>query len=146
MLSVLSDPSLVIQARKKGVTTYRDVRVLFFSQNRVFAMESTVSLDIYLLTLTDDEAAKFDRVIVERAFKDITVDQVGDYWHLRTTFGTVSVDDEPKIRGISVRSPPSYEHFPEFWNAMFEVLLQTHTVLTWPAGGPKPIAVLRTRI
>jgi hypothetical protein len=31
-----------------------------------------------------------------------------------------SVDDEPKIRGISVRSPPSY------------------TVLVWPAGGPKP--------
>ena len=105
-------------------------------------MEFTVSLDIYLLTLTDDETAKFDRAIVERAFKDITVDQVGDYWHLRTTFGTVSVDDEPKIRGISVRSPPSYEHFPEFWNAMFEVLLQTHTVLIWPAGGPKPYCCL----
>ena len=44
-----------------------------------------MSLDIYLLTLTDDEAAQFDRAIVERAFKDIAVDQLGDYWHLRTT-------------------------------------------------------------
>jgi hypothetical protein len=111
---------------------------LFFREKVVFIVEPTVSLDIFLVTLTDDEAVKFDRSIVERAFKYITSDQVGDHWHPRTAFGTVSVDDEPKIRGISVRSPPSYEHFPEFWNAMFEVLCQTRTVLVWPAGGPKP--------
>ena len=40
-------------------------------------MEFTVSLDIYLLTLTDDETAEFDRAIVERAFKAIAVDQLG---------------------------------------------------------------------
>ena len=60
-----------------------------------------------------------------------------------------SVMIEPTIRGISDfgQSSALLRHFPEFWNAMFEVLRQTHTVLIWPAGWTKAaIAVLRTRI
>jgi hypothetical protein len=40
-------------------------------------------LDIFASTLTDDEAAQFDRAIVERAFKAIAVDQLGGYWNCR---------------------------------------------------------------
>jgi hypothetical protein len=102
-----------------------------------------VSLDIFLSTLTDDEAAQFDRAIVERAFKAIAVDQLGGYWNLRTSEGemtsaTISVADQARISHFSANRPPDYGYFPEFWNAMFEVLRQTRTVLFWPAGGPKP--------
>jgi hypothetical protein len=53
-------------------------------------------------TLTDDEAAQFDRAIVERAFKAIAVDQLGGYWNLQTpegemTSATISVADQPRI-------------------------------------------------
>ena len=37
-----------------------------------------MSLDIFVSTLTEDEGAKFDRAIVERAFRAIAVDQQGD--------------------------------------------------------------------
>jgi hypothetical protein len=94
-------------------------------------------------TLTDDEAAQFDRAIVERAFKAIAVDQPGGYWNLRTpegemTSATISVADQPRISHFSANRPPGYGCVPEFWNAMFGVLHQTRTVLFWPAGGPKP--------
>jgi hypothetical protein len=109
----------------------------------VFIAEPTVSLDIFLSTLTDDEGASFDRAIVERAFKAIAVDQLGGYWNLRTPAGemtsaTISVADQPRISHFAANRPPGYGYFPEFWNAMFEVLRQTRTVVFWPAGGPKP--------
>jgi hypothetical protein len=61
-----------------------------------------VSLDIFVSTLTDDEAAQFDRAIVERAFKAIAVDQLGGYWNLQTpegemTSAMISVADRPRI-------------------------------------------------
>jgi hypothetical protein len=102
-----------------------------------------VSLDIFLSALTEDKAALFDRAIVERAFKAIAVDQLGGYWNLRTpkgemTSATISVADQPRISHFSANRPPGYGYFPEFWNAMFDVLQQTRTVLFWPADGPKP--------
>jgi hypothetical protein len=102
-----------------------------------------LSLDIFLSALTDDEAALFDRAIVVRAFKAIAVNQIGGHWNLRTpkgemTSATISVADQPRISHFSANRPPGYGYFPEFWNAMFDVLQQTRTVLFWPAGGPKP--------
>jgi hypothetical protein len=93
-----------------------------------------VSLDIFLSTLTDDESALFDRTIVERAFKAIAVDQLSGYWNLRTlegemTSATISVSDRPRISHFSANRPPRHRYFPQFWNAMFEVLRQTPTVL-----------------
>jgi hypothetical protein len=102
-----------------------------------------VSLDIFISAMTDDEADRFDRAIVERAFKAMAVDQSGDYWNLQTpqqemTSVTISMEETSRVSRFSVNRPPDYHSFPEFWNAMFEVLQQTNTVLFWPAHGPIP--------
>jgi hypothetical protein len=102
-----------------------------------------MSLDIFISAMTDDEAGKFDRALVERAFQSIAVDQNGDYWNLQTrqremTSVTISVAKEPQISHFSANRPPDYHSFPEFWDAMFDVLRQTHTLLFWPADGPIP--------
>ncbi|MGA8652219.1 MAG: hypothetical protein WB677_16690 [Xanthobacteraceae bacterium] len=102
-----------------------------------------MSLDIFVSTLTEDEGAKFDRAIVERAFRAIAVDQQGDSWNLQTpkgemTSATIHLAYQPRILSFAANRPPSYEYFPEFWDAMFEVMRQTHTVLVWLADGPKP--------
>jgi hypothetical protein len=102
-----------------------------------------VSLDIFISAITDDEGNTFDRAIVERAFKSIVVNQSGDYWNLQTpqremTGAAVFIEDAPRISHFSVNRPPDYDWFPEFWNAMFEVLRQTNTFLFWPAHGQFP--------
>ena len=38
-----------------------------------------MSFTIFVSTATNNESDMFDRVIVERAFKDIAVKQAGDY-------------------------------------------------------------------
>ncbi len=97
-----------------------------------------MSLDIFISTLTHDDIEKFERAVVERAFRAIAVDQSGNYWNLQTprqekTSVTISVDEEESISAFSANRPPEYRSFPEFWNAMFEVLRETYTVLFWPA-------------
>jgi hypothetical protein len=130
-------PSDVTQSHKKGVTKPECSRiVLIVGMARLW--RTAVSLDIFISTLTDNEIEKFDRAVVERAFRGIAVDQTGNYWNLQTpqrerTSVTVSVDEEATISAFSANRPPAYRSFPEFWNAMFEVLRETHTVLFWPA-------------
>jgi hypothetical protein len=103
-----------------------------------------MSLDIFLSTVTGEEADNFERGIAERAFKDIVADEDGEHWHLRTCSATVLIHNarparqHSKIAGVSANRPPSYEYVPEFWEAMFEILVQTRTMMYWPAGGPLP--------
>jgi len=102
-----------------------------------------MSFDIFLSVLPGSEEDRFARSLVERAFTGLTPKLIGDYWNLRTPggedcFANVSIDDEPEIDGFSVNRPPSFEAFPEFWNAMFEILHQTRTILFWPDDGPYP--------
>jgi hypothetical protein len=102
-----------------------------------------MSLTIYVSTLNNDDRSMFDRAIVERAFKDIAVNQTGGYWNLRSpdghiTSATIFIEDKPKSSGFSANRPPPYSRFPKFWDAMFEILSQTRTILFWPAGGPPP--------
>lgn len=103
-----------------------------------------MSFSIYVSTLNNDDKNTFDRAVVERAFRDITTDQTGGCWNLRSPDGriastTIFIKDKPKISGFSANRPPSYSGFPKFWNAMFEILSQTHTILFWPAAkGPHP--------
>lgn len=102
-----------------------------------------MSFSIYLSTVNNDDKNMFDRAVVERAFKELAVNQAGDYWNLRTPDGhiasaTILIDDQPKISGFSANRPPPYSGFPKFWDAMFEILSQTRTILFWPEGGPRP--------
>jgi hypothetical protein len=103
-----------------------------------------MSFSIYISTMNNDDENMFDRAIVERAFGDIAVDQTGGYWNLRSPDGrlastTIFIKDKPKISGFSANRPPSYPGFPKFWNAMFEILCHTPTILYWPAAkGPHP--------
>jgi hypothetical protein len=76
-IGALPKPAVVTQARKKGVTMHRWFTYCSFVISWVLGPK--VSLDIFVSTLTDDEAAQFDRAIVERAFKAIAVDQLGGY-------------------------------------------------------------------
>jgi|ERR1700728_176149 len=103
-----------------------------------------MSFSIYLSTMNNTDGNMFDRAVVERAFKEIAVDQVGSYWNLRSPDGhiasaTIFIKDQPKISWFSANRPPSYSGFPKFWNAMFEILRQTRTIIYWPAAeGPHP--------
>jgi len=102
-----------------------------------------MSFTIYVSTLNNDDSNMFDRAIVERAFKDIAVNQTGAYWNLRSPDGhvasaTIFIEEQPKISGFAANRPPSYSGLPKFWNAMFEILSQTRTILFWPTAGPRP--------
>jgi hypothetical protein len=99
-IGALPNPAIVTQARKKGVTMHRCSRIVLIANKSGFGAQG--ELDIFVSTLTDDEAAQFDRAIVERAFKAIAVDQLGGYWNLQTpegemTSATISVADQPRI-------------------------------------------------
>jgi hypothetical protein len=103
-----------------------------------------MSFTIYVSTVNNGDKNMFDRAIVERAFKDIVVNQTGNYWNLRSPDGhiasaTIFIKDQPKTFRFAANRPPSYSGFPKFWNAMFEILSQTHTIMFWPAAkGPHP--------
>jgi hypothetical protein len=130
------------QSNEKGRDKPVTVHVLFSSAAHTGGQ--IMSLDIFLSTVTGEEADNFDRGIAERAFKGIAADQDGEHWHLRTCSTTILIHDarpapqHSKIAAVSANRPPSYEHVPEFWEAMFEILVQTRTIMYWPAGGPLP--------
>ena len=100
-----------------------------------------MSFDIYLLTFGKDESGdrlRFNRLIVEKAFETIALDRKSDYWPMEMpdgllTLGTVSIDLQSRIEGFSVNSPPAAM---AFWDAMYDVLRQTPTLLAWPGRGP----------
>lgn len=102
-----------------------------------------MSFDIYVAALPYDESAKFDRAIVVRAFEAIADDQASDYWLLQMPDGgetsvSLSIAQDAVISGFSVNRPPSHSAFPQFWDALFDVLSQTRTILLWPAGEGRP--------
>ena len=104
-----------------------------------------MSFSIYVSTMNNDDENMFDRSVVERAFRDISVDQTGGYWNLRSPDGriastTIFLEDKPNISGFSANRPPSYSGFPKFWNAMFEILSQTHA-----ASGERPTSKMLCR-
>lgn len=95
-----------------------------------------MSVDMYLLILDDGPA--IDIEIIERAFEGL-VDQSAAHLSLLDADGKpgmTSIDFDTS--GISVNRPPDYEESPQFWNAIFEVLRQTHTFFIWPSSGERP--------
>ena len=100
-----------------------------------------MSLDIFVMTLIEDEDGRqlrFDRSVVEQAFASFALDQETDDWQLMNpdgeiVFAMVSVDLDPTITGFSIDRPPAMH---TFWDAVYEVLRQTPTVVVWPGRDP----------
>jgi hypothetical protein len=97
-----------------------------------------MSIDIFVYGFED--GYKFDRSIAERALAPVVMEMSGNYWQVRYPDGkaysaTISIDEEPQIRGFSINRPP---RFQEFWNAVFEVMRQTRVMMVWPGVGPHP--------
>ena len=104
-----------------------------------------MSFDIFVIATPLQDGASFDRAVVERAFAKLTDDTLSDYWRLRMadgseTYATLLIDEEPTISGFCVNRPPSFEAFPEFWTALFNVMAETRALLHWPGDGPTPRA------
>lgn len=100
-----------------------------------------MSLAVFLMTMIEDENGeqlRFDRSIVEQAFASFTLDQDTDNWRLLTPDGklclaTLSVDVDRKITGFSIDGALT---MPTFWDATYEVLRQTPTIVVWPGRDP----------
>jgi len=102
-----------------------------------------MSFDMFVIMIRDGDA--FDRAIVERAFAPLVraaEDGDWDFGEKGELSGvTMLVGDEERIDGFSFNRPPRYEDFPEFWEALFDVLRLTPTVLVWPDDEP-PISCI----
>lgn len=99
---------------------------------------------MFVVTVREEQDDSFPRSIIENAFKDYVDDTADDYWNLRDADGdqrfvNMDVDQGERISSFSINRPPDYETFPQFWEALFEVLRQTKTVLFWPGDPPHPI-------
>jgi hypothetical protein len=98
-----------------------------------------MSFDIYVLVITEGDRDHFPRAMVERAFASIAIDLSGDHWILQPPNGesvmaNVSIDEEALINGFSVNRPTHYDYFPELWDALYDVMRQTRTILFWPTN------------
>jgi hypothetical protein len=101
-----------------------------------------VSFDIFIVPASGDEAETFDRAAVERAFAPM-LREPGDFTNLyhpdgRLCSAEVYVDDGPRISSVMITRPPGFAALPEFWQAIFDLLRATRTMLVWPAGEDEP--------
>lgn len=91
-----------------------------------------MSLDMFVSALPNEEEYRFRREIVERAFAPYVQDVKDEHWILslvsgKETWVNMLVNQGDLIQGFSINRPPSYKGFPEFWNALYDVLRQTRT-------------------
>jgi hypothetical protein len=96
-----------------------------------------MSADMFVIAIPGGE---FPRVIVERAFAPYVDDVKDSDWipHLPTgeaTSAWMSVEQGETIDAFSINRPPDYEGFPEFWDAVFDVMRQTSTWCVIAGGG-----------
>jgi hypothetical protein len=97
-----------------------------------------MGFEIFLTSVSTDEKDRFDRALVEHAFKNLADDVSGGHWNLVGADGErysaeVDIREEPRLSGFGVSRPP---FVPEFWDAMFEIMRQTRTFLFWPDSDP----------
>ena len=99
-----------------------------------------MSFDIFVTGFAKGAVTSFDRAIVEQCFEALLGTREASGWRLKLPgwerIGAfLYVEDGDRIDGFSVNRPPDH---PLFWNALFEVLQQTPSVLFWPNDEPKP--------
>lgn len=91
-----------------------------------------MSLDMFVDAFSEDGENEFSRTLVEQAFAPFVEDVKDTHWCLNLRSGeqtsvNMDVDESELIDGFSINRPPSYESFPEFWDALYQVLRQTRT-------------------
>ncbi len=96
-----------------------------------------MSVSLYVFPACGDESTPFDRTIVQQAFGSLIADPSDDHWEIVTLDGEftgvgILIGLEPKITGFSVDHPPGFKEFPEFWDALIEVLQRTPAGMLWP--------------
>ncbi|MEW6437338.1 MAG: hypothetical protein AB1508_09265 [Pseudomonadota bacterium] len=89
-----------------------------------------MSLDMFVAAFSEDGENEFPRTLVEQAFAPFVEDVKESHWSLNLKSGEqtsvdLDVEDGEMIDGFSINRPPSYGDFPEFWEALYNVLRQT---------------------
>jgi hypothetical protein len=104
-----------------------------------------MSFDIFLFPFERGEKGRFDGGIAERAFARLIDFRDGNQWSLTVPdWGPCSgrvllhlIDDGPAIDCLSINRPPCV---PALFDALFEVMRQTPTLLVWPGSSEDPTA------
>jgi hypothetical protein len=92
-----------------------------------------MSFDIFLVCLQNGEVSTFPLTLVETAFAPFIESRGDESWALTESNADVWIDTEPEISGFMVSRPPGENH--PFWQAVFDLMRQTPTVLHWQGGG-----------
>jgi hypothetical protein len=90
-----------------------------------------MSFDIFLTSFQGGEVQPLPRVTVLRALSPIASRGEAGYWRFADSMATVFIPDEGPIPGLTITRPPDY---PEFWQAIVDILRQTSSVLYWGRG------------
>jgi hypothetical protein len=91
-----------------------------------------MSFDIFLACVQNGEISTFPRILVETAFAPFIESRDESSWKLAGCLADVWIDAQAEINGFGVSRPPGDEH--PFWQALFDLMRQTPTVLYWPAA------------
>jgi hypothetical protein len=90
---------------------------------------------IFLYMLKGSKKSFFERDIVTCAFRHLVESTDGDCWQIvlpdSPCLGQIHIEGTQEIKGFSVKRPPF--ELP-FWDALFEVMRQTPTLLFWPGS------------
>jgi len=96
-----------------------------------------MSFDIFLGCMKNGESATFPRALVETAFAPFIESRSDRSWKLTDSLADVWIQAGPEIYGFTVSRPPGDEH--PFWQALFDLMRQTQSVLYWPSDGPASV-------
>jgi hypothetical protein len=103
-----------------------------------------MSIDLDVFAIFDENDNRFSREIVERAFAPFIRDaedmKEGSFpLYLRSgeqTAAYMYLHGTELLESFSINRPPGYEGFPEFWDAVYDVMRQTRTFCFSPDGKP----------
>ena len=91
-----------------------------------------MSFDLFMTCFRNGEVGFFPRAAAVSAFAPIATEREPGIWRFVSNRGTLYLEDQPEIAGLTVNRPPGGD---EFWTAVVEVLRQTPSVLYWGPGG-----------
>jgi hypothetical protein len=102
-----------------------------------------MGLSMLVAAFSEDGESQFSRTLVEQAFAPFVEDVKDTCWRLylksgEQTFIDIHFEAGEMIDGFSVIHPPSYKGFPEFWEALYNVLRQTRAFCVLAGGQEHP--------
>jgi hypothetical protein len=93
-----------------------------------------MSFDIYLICFDNRAPGYFPRSIMEKAFGSSLISKEGKHWTLKFPDGgggEMSTSDGQMATGFAMTRPTG----DDLYNAIYEIMRQTNTVLSWSFGG-----------